>query len=263
MFFLSKLLPLFVYPTGIVCLLLLVVLWKSKRGWRRTVLWWAFAILWLASNRWVSLALASTLEMQYTPLKEYPQVEVIVLLGGATAAQQPPRPLTELNHAADRLFYATQLYKQGVGKKILVSGGSIRLFGTGETEAQGMAQLLGVMGVPAKDILLEENSINTIGNAAESWKILQAQGVTRIVLVTSAIHMPRAVKIFTEQGFDVIPAPTDYYSTYNDWQFARTASLDTHLIYLLPDSNSLDWTTRAIREYIGAVATWWHFRTRE
>jgi uncharacterized SAM-binding protein YcdF (DUF218 family) len=83
-----------------------------------------------------------------------------------------------------------------------------------------------------------------------SW-MLAADGVQRIILVTSAAHMPRSLGLFLRQGFEVIPAPTDYTVTQADWEEAQKADLPARLIDLLPSANNLSITTRMLKEYIG------------
>ena len=114
MFFLSKLLPLFVYPIGLSCVLLalsLVWLWKYPR--RAT---WAIAlalfVLFFSSNPLVSDKLVSTLEQQNLPLSPTPKADAIVVLGGATAPQLDPRPWVEVSEAGDRILYASRLRRR-------------------------------------------------------------------------------------------------------------------------------------------------------
>ena len=121
--FLSKLLPLFVYPLGLACIILLITLFlKTGTKWKEISIAVAFALLWLGGNRWVSVSLRRSLEWQYVPPDLLPVVDVIVVLGGGTESAQFPRPIVELNSAGDRMLYAGWLYHQGVAPKLLLSG---------------------------------------------------------------------------------------------------------------------------------------------
>jgi len=100
--------------------------------------------------------------------------------------------------------------------------------------------------------LQEPNSLNTYENAVEVKKILQAKGIQRILLVTSALHMPRSLAIFQKQGIDTIPAPTDFLVTNQEIQEVNSSPQAT-LLNVLPDSDRLQQTTRAIKEYVGLV----------
>lgn len=116
-----------------------------------------------------------------------------------------------------------------------------------------MHQLLEIMGVPAGAITLERRSRNTYENAIETKKLLDAQGIERIILVTSAMHMPRAQAIFARQGFDVIPAATDFNVTQAEWDYYFTPDPAIQVFNLFPSADALDWTMRAMKEYLGII----------
>ncbi len=251
--YLSKLLPIFVYPLGLGCLLLLagLLLYRQPRL-QRAALILALLVLWAGGNRFVALGLARSLEWRYLPQADLPQAEAIVVLGGGTASQEPPRPLVEVNGAGDRVIYAAYLYRQGSAPYLLLSGGNIDWLGehTG-TPAEDMARLLELMDVPASALWLQPDSRNTYEDALYSKKILDEKGIHRILLVTSALRMPRAVGLFERQGFEVIPAPTDFNVTQEDWQNLLHAGFTARLISLLPGAGNLNMTTNALKEYFG------------
>jgi len=256
--FLSKFLPIFVYPVGLVCILLVTVL-LSKRWprWQQIGVLLALAVLLIGGNHWVANGLTRSLEWQYLPMDEIPQAEVIVVLGGGTQPMIEPRPLVEVNGAGDRIIYATWLYKQGAAEHLLVSGGRIPWLSAGvdkqQTPAQEMAFLLELFGVPRDAIWLEETSRNTYENALYSRQLLQEMDIKRIILVTSAMHMPRSVKLFEAQGFEVIPAPVDYRVTQADWGSFGKVGIIEHLQRLLPNVDNLSLTTSFMKEYIGIL----------
>jgi uncharacterized SAM-binding protein YcdF (DUF218 family) len=251
--FLSKFLPPFVYPFGLalIAIFAAIFLWRKPRA-QRVVLITTLIMLLLASNEWVAAALTRSVEWQYFPPQELPHAEAIVLLGGGTAPALYPRPIVEMNGAGDRVAYAAWLYQQGAAPAIIASGGAINWLETGKSTADDMAFLLDLMGVPPEAIWLEENSRNTAENAVECAKILQAKGITRIILVTSAFHMPRSVPLFENQGLEVIPAPTDYSITEADWA-ALTQPGPGLLIRMLPSPDNLATTTKVLKEYLGVV----------
>ena len=187
-----------VLNAGLAMLLILagLVLYRRKRLQRISLIL-AILLLWAFSNRWVAMALARSLEWRYRPPPDLPQADVIVVLGGATSSQEPPRPLVEVNGAGDRVIYAAYLYKQGVAPYLLLSGGNIDWLGehTG-TPAQDMARLLELMGVPASALWMQPDSRNTYEDAVYCKQILDEKGIHRIVLVTSRYHMPRSVAEF-------------------------------------------------------------------
>jgi len=172
--YLSKILPLFVYPLGVVCFFILMALILDKHNqFRRVLLIFALIILLISSNRWVSFALARSLEWRDLPPEEMPQAPVIVVLGGGTESADPPRPMSEVNSAGDRVIYAARLYQEGVAPHILVSGGNVD-FSTsrGTTPAEEMTELLTLMGVPENAIWQQQDSQNTHEDALYSAEIL-------------------------------------------------------------------------------------------
>jgi uncharacterized SAM-binding protein YcdF (DUF218 family) len=250
---LSKILPPLLYPLGLTCLLiLLAVFLQQKPRLQRVLLIGTLVMLWLASSRWVSTILVRSLEWRYLPPAELPHAQVIVLLGGGTDSAIYPRSTVEMNGAGDRVFYAAWLYHQGAAPHILATGGRIEWAeNTSTPGADEMAEILAMLGVPRENIWLERASLNTADNAAESAKILREKGIQRIILVTSASHMPRSVPLFEHQGLEVIPAPTDYSVTAADWAALTQPSLPTQLLNLFPGVDNLSATTRILKEYLG------------
>jgi len=82
-------------------------------------------------------------------------------------------------------------------------------------------------------------------------ELLEPLGIDRILLVTSAIHMPRAVGLFEHQGFEVVPAPTDFQVTEARPDLPFRVLWPNYLFGLFPTSENLNDTTQALKEYIG------------
>ena len=102
--------------------------------------------------------------------------------------------------------------------------------------------------MPGASIIAEAASRNTYENAVLSKQVLAEHGLQRVLLVTSALHMPRALATFKSAGIDAVPAATDFTVTYKD---QRT------VIDFLPDAEALSRTTYAIKEYVGHAYYWW------
>ena len=252
--YLSKLLPLFLYPLGLASLLMLVALvtlWKRPR-WAFMAIALALIVLLVGSNGWVSRSLVRSLESQNIPTGELPNAEAIVILGGATKPAIPPRPSVDLSEEGDRLLYGAQLYQQKKAPLVIVAGGRIDWNGSGPSESEDMATILNLIGIPTEAILQEPSSLNTYENAVNVRKILDARGIHRVLLVTSAMHMPRSLLIFKRQGIAAIPAPTDFLVTDDELQESQN-TLQATLLELLPDTGRLHQFTRALKEYVGLV----------
>ncbi|NJM71274.1 MAG: YdcF family protein [Scytonema sp. RU_4_4] len=253
--YLSKLLPLFFYPLGLACLCLLValfMLWKRPRTAAGAIAL-ALILLLSSSSGWVSRLLVQSLEWQNLPLAEIPTAEAIVVLGGATKSALPPRPFVDLNEAGDRVIYAAQLYRQKKAPIIILSGGRIDWKGGGPSEAADMATILTSIGIPKEAIVQEPDSLNTYQNAVNVKKLLKSRGIRRVLLVTSAIHMPRSLLIFKHQGIDVIPTPADFLISQGELQ-ELSSTPKAALLNILPDANNLHLFTSALKEYVGILA---------
>ena len=253
--FFSKLLPLFVYPVGLITILVLFAFIFGKReNLRRFLLISALLVLFVTGNKWVAMSMAHSLEWKYLPFEDVPEAEAIVVLGGATQAKDYPRSSVELNGAADRVLYTADLYLQGKAPLIVSSGGSISWQQIGEsTPAKEMADLLVRFGVPEEDIVLQARSNNTHEDAVYSAEILNEMGIKRIILVTSASHMPRSVALFVHEGFEVIPAPTDYRVTQTGWDSLWDFEFPEVLIDIIPSQSNISVFTNSVKEYIGII----------
>lgn len=126
--FLSKLLPLFFYPLGLACLLILIslIIWWKYPRLTPIPLVFAVIILLISSNIWFSNWLLKSLEWQYSPnTNELPTAEAIVILGGCTKSAIYPRPMVDISEHGDRIFYGAKLYNLGKAPIIIPSGGRI------------------------------------------------------------------------------------------------------------------------------------------
>ncbi|KAF3886403.1 MULTISPECIES: YdcF family protein [Nostocales] len=252
--YLSKLLPLFFYPLGLACVCMLIafiMLWKRPRTAAFFIVL-SLVVLLVSSNSWVARSLVRSLEWQNIP-GGIPNAEAIVVLGGATKSAFPPRPTVDLNEAGDRVLYAAQLYLQKKAPAIVLSGGRIDWRGRGPSESGDMASILSSIGIPAEALVQEPDSLNTYQNAVNVKKILQSRGIRRVLLVTSAMHMPRSLLIFKRQGIDAFPAPTDFLVSEGELQ-ELTSSPKSAILNLLPSVDNLEMLTAAIKEYVGIVA---------
>jgi uncharacterized SAM-binding protein YcdF (DUF218 family) len=252
--FLSKLLPLLLYPLGLTIVLTLIGLIFLKRRRPRLASRLIILGIWLlysSSTELVAHALTRSLESQNLPTDIAP-ADAIVVLGGGTKSPQAPRILPEVSEAGDRVIYAAKLYKDNKAPKIILSGGRVTWKAETGSESADMAILLDLLGIPRTAILEDPTSLNTRQNAVNVKQIVDREQFKRLILVTSATHMPRSIAIFRRLGMDVIPAPTDFYTTEAD----RQLSPQGRLLSLLPDAENLFLTTRSLKEYVGLFIYW-------
>ncbi len=161
-----------------------------------------------------------------------------------------------MNESGDRILLAAQLYSEGKISHILLSGGEIPWLDTGAVEAENMASVLERFDVPGRHIWKECEARSTYENARFSKKILDEKGVNRVLLVTSAMHMQRALTIFRRAGIEAVPVPADYLVTRARWHHMTHAGVRAQLIYFLPTADDLRHTTEAVKEYMGLAMLW-------
>ena len=242
----SKLVIWLLSPLGTaLCLAALALLLAWRGRLRSCVALMAVAFIWLGACSIPVLShwLGNSVEQQYPPasLAAMPRAQAIVVLGGAVAPPSGSNAEIDLGAAADRVWYAARLFHAGKAPLLLLSGGSDPERDA-FSEARAMALFLADLGVPGQAMLLEDRSRNTRENATFSAALLKTRGIERILLVTSALHMPRAVALFKAQGLQVVPAPTD---------FEANRAPPPGMLAWLPEALALDASARAIKEIVG------------
>lgn len=249
---LDKLLTQFALPPGsalVLAVLALVCLGLGRRTIAALCLLLSILWLWTFSTPLVAETLTRRIAADDLPVaaETLPQADLIVVLGGGLAPPDASLPYPDLSDAADRVWHAARLYHAGRAPRILVSGGNV--WPDGEpaadrvraSEAAAMRRFLLDLGVPADAILLEGNSRTTRENAIDTAAILRREGLKQVLLVTSALHMPRALAAFRTAGVDAIPASTDL-APHSD---------APRVLQLMPDSDALNQSARALKELLG------------
>ncbi|MFO1352892.1 MAG: YdcF family protein [Gammaproteobacteria bacterium] len=244
---------LFVYPLTLALAAIMVsaiALGLDRRRWAGYALGVALVGLWLCSTPAITDALRASLETRYPPLTmaQLPSADAIVVLGGGVEGAAPPyRLYPDLGGSADRVWFAARLFKAGKAPLIIASGGRLPWTGAAQAEAPAIVELLEELGVPSAALAVESESLNTYQNAVNVKPILQQRGLRSILLVTSAMHMTRALGTFRAQGIEVYPAPTDY-------EFVPAPA---SLLRWLPDAAALAGTTQVLKEYFGTLVYRW------
>jgi len=177
--------------------------------------------------------------------ESFHRADYIVVLGGQTQANRSNwfEPYNRAT-ATDRIDRAATLYFAGRAPKILVVGGA---YEGKVSEAQGMAKVLRHKGVPEQDIVLEKESRNTYENALLTERLLKNQPQAKLLLVTSALHMPRAQASFKRLGMSTTPAGVAPQIAEPD---------DDALNIWLPHMRSLEASRTILKEYLGYIGYW-------
>jgi uncharacterized SAM-binding protein YcdF (DUF218 family) len=252
--FLSKLFPLlFVYPLGVASILLitaLVLIWRKSR-WSAVPVGLSLAVIWLSSNVWIVNGLLQSLEWRNIPQSALPSADAIVLLGGATRSVAYPRINPDLREQGDRVTYTAQLYKQKKAPLIIISGGRADWLDGGNPESTDISKMFQQdYDIPASAILEDPSSLNTYENAVNVQKIMAEHNIKKVLLVTSAFHMPRSLRIFRKLNMDIIAAPSDYLITQNELN-EPFHTPEAFILGIIPSTEKLDKFTVALKEYVG------------
>lgn len=239
-------------PPGVLFLLAMLGWLGEVLGWRywgRTLIILALGILYFFSTAIGARLLLMPLENRYLPLNqpltgaEHPGA--IVVLGGGEVMDSPHSRLETANaRTLVRLMAAARLARQ-TQLPVVPSGGAPR-FGVA-AEATTMAHILRQDFHVTSPIWPETHSYNTAANAADSRTLLAEHHIQKIYLVTSALHMPRAVAWFRLSHLEVIPVPTDYRLNQ-----VRELKLDSWL----PRAIFMEISSEACHEYLGLLWLW-------
>lgn len=216
-----------------------VYMWRRHRPAAKVCAALAAGV-WLVSTEVFSDALLRPLEYAYAA-PAAPAGDVIVVLGGGaydtavvfSAGERLPQSSLE------RVSAAALLQKKS-GLSVIVSGGPVF---SAIVEADAAGAYLEELGVPGKAIIKEKTSRDTAENAAFIRKLCLERGYKKIILLTSAYHMPRAVYLFKRAGFaDIVPFPVSRTTVKGGKVFFRD---------LLPGSSGA--AARALNEYLGLL----------
>ncbi|HEY9595711.1 MAG TPA: YdcF family protein, partial [Spirochaetia bacterium] len=205
---------LFLTPVLFIALIVAAALVGRSR--RRAVATWLLAVaagmLFVASLPVVKDVLLRPLERAYPAIaRDVTGIGAVVVLGSGVENGSPDEggdpSLTQT--AFKRVVYGS-LVARSLDVPVVVSGGTTWQNRGTKSEAAVAQTLLVRLGMPAERVVMEERSRTTWENARNTASILRERGVGRVALVTSAIHMPRAMLAFTRAGVLCVAAPTDY-----------------------------------------------------
>jgi uncharacterized SAM-binding protein YcdF (DUF218 family) len=213
-------------------------------------------ILWLLSTHWVAGILMRWVEAGQRPLEAVvwqaardgsAPPKALVILGGGAMPDGPFEPHRErLQPRSLERAVAGARMARATGLPVLVTGG--RPQPLGNSEAGLMRQVIqDDLGVSVRWV--EERSRDTAENASFSAELLRAEGITAVVLVTHAYHMPRARRVFEAAGLTVLPAP-------HDWIGGPPRG--PSLFGLLPSATAVEASWLALHEMTGML--WYRLR---
>ncbi len=249
-FILSKLFWILAQPLSLLAIALLLIIVFVLRGMRRTAAAFAvvsFAALLAVGYTTLGAAMIAPLEDRFSRPAAMPEevAAIVVLGGGFDGKVSNARGIAELRASGDRFVEAVALARLYPQAMVVVSGGFGSLVQEGDSDATIAERFYPRLGLGLGRLVVEGESRNTAENAAEVASLVGDRG-GRVLLVTSAFHMPRSVALFRRAGFEVVPWPVDY----------RSSGMSVGLIDFDNPVENLFTVTTAMREWIGLVAYW-------
>jgi uncharacterized SAM-binding protein YcdF (DUF218 family) len=253
MFLLKQFIKALLLPPMPWLLLLLAVVIFWRRRWARKLLLFVFFLILALHSSVVNYALRYPLESRYPSLldpKSAGSYDAIVVLTSGSIAARGLIPFPSIDESMfRRLDEAWRLYRIQP-KPIVVTGGHVDPFTPAQDENKIAREFLIRWGVPKSDVIGEEKSRDTFENALETQKLLAKHGWKRYLLVTSALHMPRSMLVFSSRVPEPIAAPGDF--SVGEFELTPFA--------FLPNEGVAPRIFAALHEYAGWANYYWRLK---
>ena len=239
MIYLHKILPLIFSPLMLVIgLIILGIVFNLRKFSLIGIIILIFSSLPIVSNKFIAY-----LEKDYQPIEisEIESADAIVVLSGMIRVIGDEENLKyEFNDAVDRFFAGLDLFNKNKSPTLILTRGKMP-WSVGIAEGEYLKELAIKYNIPEEKIILTEEVQNTDQEAKAIKKILADN--SKIILVTSAYHMPRAEKVFKAANINAIPFPVDF----------KSYKSTTTMMDFIPSAESLFNTSHFVREMIGRL----------
>ncbi len=246
MFLIKKLVAGLLMPLNLTLLLVAVglcLLWFSKRQRAGKILVTVgLVLLVVGGSGVVTNGLIGAVENRYEAIVDLEPVQdilwVVVLGAGNSSDANLPAGVRLSEPASVRLMEGVRLHKALPGSRLVVSGG---MEGDAVSHAELMAQAAIGLGVAAEDVVVHRVAKDTGEEARAAQAVF---GDERFLLVTSASHMLRAMRLFEDLGMQPVAAPT---------QFMGRQRLGLHAGGVFADGINIRKLERAVYEFMGLL----------
>jgi uncharacterized SAM-binding protein YcdF (DUF218 family) len=242
--YLHKLLPVFLLPTGLTILLVVLGLLLNKKR----LITFSLIFLWITSTHVFSDQLMSWVESPFQRMSAsgVEQAEAVVVLSGGRVVAPGPLAISEWTDA-DRFYGGVELFKAGKAPWLVFTGGWAPWEPNAKPEGDIVKVYAEQLGIPSKQILISGVARNTAEEAVKVKETLTQQlgaqkKQIKILLVTSAFHMQRSKTLFERAGFEVETFAVDF-------QVSQAKELS--MLDFLPNADALQKTETAWRELYG------------
>jgi uncharacterized SAM-binding protein YcdF (DUF218 family) len=250
--YLYKLLPIFFLPLGFTILMI----WWGLFSKRHFFILAASILLFISSTPLFSNFMMRSSEgwAERIHAVDAQQADAIVVLSGGRLVAPGVEGASEWSDA-DRFYGGVELFQAGKAPLLVFTGGWAPWEPNAKLEGDILIKYAEALGVSKANLLTTAKVVNTAEEARavsellenQINKTLKANGHFKILLVTSAFHMPRAQRLFELENLQVIPFPVD---------FKVSASHEFNILDLLPSAASLGLSELAFREFYGRFFYW-------
>jgi len=244
-FILSKVLLFLFSPIVWVIFFLLWALLTKKPKRRRNLLLTSTLFLIIFSNSFLLDEVMRAWEMPQSKIEKKGKVyDYAVVLGGIISYYDKRGDQIGFNRSVDRLMQAVKLYRKGIVKKIIFTGGDASVLKDAGNEADIIQKYINETKIiQPEDFILENSARNTHENAEHVAMLFKTDGFTgSVVIITSAVHMKRALGCFRKAGINADYFIADRYS-------GKRKYVPDHLI--VPQSQTLDRWDMILHEMSG------------
>ena len=239
MIYLNKILPYLIYPITIITFLLI---WAAISRKRLPVIL-ALVLLIITSSPIVSHQMVTYIDGQERKksIKDIYIADSIVVLSGMIGPIMTKQGVAYEWGDPDRFFGGIELIKAGKAKNIIFTGGIMPWQKNIQPEGQILAKFAEDFGISSSQIIVTGDVENTRDEAKAVREILSKNNTNKVILVTSAFHMPRASKLFLKEGIEVQTYPVDF----------RAGISNITPIDFLPSADAFSSFQFSLRELIG------------
>lgn len=247
MFILLKVLLFFLRPLVWTVILFLIAFFSKNEKRKKRFFQTGFIVLLVFTNPFIIRQLLNWYEVKPIQLPANENYNAAILLGGFVTFDKKDQQ-SYFTSASDRFIQTALLYKTGRIKKIIVSGGNGYIVKNNFTESGFVKQKFIELGVAANDIYTDTTSRNTLENAVNTKRIIDSLHLQEpFLLISSAMHLPRARLLFEKRGIVVKLYPCDFLAKKD---LANNFTED----YILPSAHALVIWDLFIKEIAGIIA---------
>lgn len=244
MFFIaSKFFAYILNPLFWILVILIISAFSKKNIIKQRLLISSIVLLYLFSNKFLYQKIENIIT--FPPLNSSElntTYDYGIVMGGFSSYDSKNEKIV-FKETADRLLQAVDLYFKHKISKIILTGGSAKIFVEEKKEADFTKEFLINMGIPESDIISENSSKNTYENAVNTSRLIDI-GKHKVLIITSSTHIYRSAKCFAKLGIKADIFPVDY-------EIQEKPSIGDILI---PDTNVFSKWTKLIHEFIGIIS---------